>query len=67
MLAMMPLSTDRRTVASDLEKFATDVNHSNDQKNKLRGILERQKEKTKVQTYAKRVSELWQNASWLRT
>ena len=67
MPGVMPLSTDQRTVASDLEEFATDVNLSDDQKNKLRGILERQKKKQKVQTYAKRVSELRQNASWLRT
>jgi len=47
MPGVMPLSTDQRTVASDRGKFATDVNLSDGQKNILRGILERRKNKTK--------------------
>ena len=46
----MPLSADQREqVANELKKFATDLNLSDDQKNRLRGMLEQAKEK--VQAY----------------
>jgi hypothetical protein len=42
----MPLSTDQREqVANELKKFATNLNLSDDQKNRLRGMLEQVKEK----------------------
>src|SRR5215813_6970138 len=42
----MPLTNDQREqVANELKKFATDLNLSDDQKNKLRGFLEQAKEK----------------------
>lgn len=46
----MPLSTaQRQQVANELKKFATDLNLSDDQKNRLRGMLEQAK--GKVQAY----------------
>jgi hypothetical protein len=46
----MPLTADQREqVADHLRKFATDLNLSDDQKDKLRGFLEQAKEK--VQAY----------------
>ena len=46
----MPLSPDQREqVANELKKFASDLNLSDDQKNRLRGMLEQAKEK--VQAY----------------
>jgi hypothetical protein len=46
----MPLTPDQREqVATELKKFAADLNLSDDQKNKLRGMLESAKEK--VQAY----------------
>ena len=44
----MPLSTDQREqVANELKKFATDLSLSDDQKNRLRGMLEQQKKKSR--------------------
>ena len=46
----MPLSTDQREqVANEVKKFAANLNLSDDQKNRLRGMLEQAKEK--VQAY----------------
>jgi len=46
----MPLSTDQREqIANELKKFAGNLNLSDDQKNRLRGMLEQAKEK--VQAY----------------
>jgi hypothetical protein len=46
----MPLTADQREqVADQLKKFASDLNLSDDQKDKLRGFLEQAKEK--VQAY----------------
>jgi hypothetical protein len=56
MPGVMPLSTDQRTVASDLEEFATDVNLSDDQKNKLPGILARLRKKTGRYTHRVAIS-----------
>jgi hypothetical protein len=42
----MPLTTDQREqVASELKKFAGDLNLSEDQKGKLRGFMEQAREK----------------------
>jgi hypothetical protein len=46
----MPLSTDQREqIADEVKKFAANLNLSDDQKNRLRGMLEQAKEK--VQAY----------------
>lgn len=46
----MPLTSEQREqVANELKKFAGDLNLSDDQKTKLRGMLEQAKEK--VQAY----------------
>ena len=46
----MPLTPDQREqVANELKKFGANLNLSDDQKNKLRGMLEQAKEK--VQAY----------------
>src|SRR5215472_1500421 len=46
----MPLTADQREqVGNELKKFASDLNLSDDQKNKLRGFLEQAREK--VQAY----------------
>jgi hypothetical protein len=42
----MPLTPDQREqIADQLKKFGTDLNLSNDQKDKLRGFMEQAKEK----------------------
>ena len=45
----MPLTADQREqVADQLRKFASDLNLSNDQKDKLRGFLQQAKEKVQA-------------------
>jgi hypothetical protein len=42
----MPLTTDQREqIANELKKFGSELNLTEDQKNKLRGFLEQAKEK----------------------